>query len=133
MSWTIGRYLPIVHDMRRKPGQLLALEVDILTAAMDLRGSGDGRFHGYQIAKLLATESGARRLTSHGTLYKALGRLEAAGLLSSDWEDASVAAAQGRPRRRLYELTGAAESALTSQRGTTVDPRVVGRAAWGLS
>jgi len=46
---------------------------------------------------------GSRSLTAHGTLYKALGRLEEFGLLTSRWEDA--AAAEGRPRRRLYELT----------------------------
>ena len=49
-------------------------------------------------------QSGSRALTAHGTLYKALGRLEERGLLTSAWEDA--AAAEGRPRRRLYELTG---------------------------
>jgi len=50
------------------------------------------------------SRSGSRALTGHGTLYKALGRLEEFGLLSSRWEDA--AAPEGRPRRRLYELTG---------------------------
>ena len=45
-----------------------------------------------------------RSLTAHGTLYKALARLEDLGLLTSRWED--VAATEGRPRRRLYELTG---------------------------
>jgi DNA-binding PadR family transcriptional regulator len=119
--------------MRRKPGQLVALEVDILTAALDLRGSSNGRFYGFQIAKVLACESGAQGLTAHGTLYKALSRLETAGLLSSDWEDASVAAAQGRPRRRLYEVTGAAETVLATQRRTVVDPPMGGRPAWGLS
>ena len=49
-------------------------------------------------------QRGSRALTGHGTLYKALGRLEAFGLLSSRWE--AAAAAEGRPRRRLYELTG---------------------------
>jgi DNA-binding PadR family transcriptional regulator len=49
-------------------------------------------------------QSGSRSLTSHGTLYKALGRLEELGLLTSRWEDA--AAVEGRPRRRLYALTG---------------------------
>lgn len=119
--------------MRRKPGQLLALEVDILTTALDLRAGGEERFHGFRIAKVLSAGSGATNLTAHGTLYKALGRLEGAGLLTSDWEDASVAAAHGRPRRRLYALTGTAESAVTAHRGTTVDPRVSGRAAWGLT
>lgn len=40
-----------------------------------------------------------------GTVYPALARLEQAGWLASRWEtiDPHVA---GRPRRRLYELTG---------------------------
>ena len=62
-------------------------------------------------------QRGSRSLTAHGTLYKALGRLEEFGLLASRWEDA--AAAEGRPRRRLYELTGqgaqAAERALAGR------------------
>ena len=33
-------------------------------------------------------QSGSRSLTGHGTLYKALGRLEEFGLLTSRWEDA---------------------------------------------
>ena len=58
-------------------------------------------------------QRGSRSLTAHGTLYKALGRLEEFGLLASHWEDA--AAAEGRPRRRLYELTG--EGARVAERG----------------
>lgn len=40
-----------------------------------------------------------------GTLYPILDRLESQGWLTSHWEtgDPSV---KGRPRRRLYELTG---------------------------
>jgi DNA-binding PadR family transcriptional regulator len=49
-------------------------------------------------------QQGSRSLTAHGTLYKALGRLEELGLLASSWED--PADVGGRPRRRLYELTG---------------------------
>ncbi len=64
-------------------------------------------------------QSGSRSLTAHGTLYKALGRLEEFGLLSSHWEDAETA--EGRPRRRLYELTGqgarVAEQALADKAG----------------
>jgi len=53
----------------------------------------------------------ARRLTAHGTLYKALGRMQTAGLLASRWESADSAADDGRPRRRLYEVTGAGAQA----------------------
>jgi PadR family transcriptional regulator, regulatory protein PadR len=47
-------------------------------------------------------------------LYKALQRLEEAGLLASQWEDPDIAVAEGRPRRRLYEVTGAGERALAA-------------------
>lgn len=40
-----------------------------------------------------------------GTIYPALRRLEAAGFVHSDWEDAERAQKAGRPRRRYYRLT----------------------------
>ena len=43
-----------------------------------------------------------------GTLYPILARLERAGWLSSEWEDVEPERA-GRPRRRLYRLTGQGE------------------------
>lgn len=89
---------------RRKKGALLPLEVDILTAGLAMRRGGGGAFHGFELARQMAT-GGERGLTAHGTLYKALGRLEDWGLLESRWEEAESAAAEGRPRRRLYELT----------------------------
>jgi PadR family transcriptional regulator, regulatory protein PadR len=89
---------------RRKPGTLLPLEDEILAAAMSMPPSGQATFHGFGLAQTMREQSGARSLTGHGTLYKALSRLEEFGLLTSRWEDA--AAAEGRPRRRLYELTG---------------------------
>jgi DNA-binding PadR family transcriptional regulator len=88
----------------RKPGTLLPIEVDILTAALDVHRAGRATFHGFGLAQALRERSGSRSLTAHGTLYKALGRLEELGLLASTWEDEP--AAEGRPRRRLYELTG---------------------------
>ena len=87
---------------RRKPGTLLPLEAEILATALALDGAS---FHGFGLARTMRERSGSRSLTAHGTLYKALGRLEELGLLSSRWEDPAEAAA-GRPRRRLYELTG---------------------------
>ena len=100
--------------MRRKPGTLLPIEVDILDAGLELRRAGGARFHGFQLAKQIADHAGPRPLTAHGTLYKALQRLEEAGLLESQWEDPNIAAAEGRPRRRLYEVTGAGERALAA-------------------
>ncbi len=69
-----------------------------------MAGSGETTFHGFGLAKVIREQTGSRSLTAHGTLYKALGRLEEFGLLTSRWED--PAAVEGRPRRRLYELTG---------------------------
>jgi DNA-binding PadR family transcriptional regulator len=88
----------------RKPGTLLPLEADILTTALSMHRAGRPTFHGFGLAQTMREERGSRSLTAHGTLYKALGRLEDLGLLTSRWED--TAAAEGRPRRRLYELTG---------------------------
>ncbi len=89
---------------RRKPGTLLPLETEILGVALAMLRSGQGSFHGFGLAHAMREHSGSRALTGHGTLYKALGRLEEFGLLRSSWEDAK--AVEGRPRRRLYELTG---------------------------
>jgi PadR family transcriptional regulator PadR len=89
---------------RRKPDTLLPLEIEILAVALSMLRSGQAAFHGFGLAQTMREQSGSRALTGHGTLYKALSRLEQFGLLTSRWEDA--AAAQRRPRRRLYELTG---------------------------
>ena len=40
-----------------------------------------------------------------GTIYPALARLEQAGWVSSYWEDVDPSVV-GRPKRRLYRLTG---------------------------
>lgn len=87
----------------RKPGTLLPLETEILHVALAMLRSGHRTFHGFGLAHAMREQAGSRALTAHGTLYKALGRLEEFGLVTSDWEDA--AAVEGRPRRRLYELT----------------------------
>jgi DNA-binding PadR family transcriptional regulator len=106
---------------RRKPGTLVPLEAEILEAALAMRRSGHATFHGFGIAHAMREQRGSRSLTAHGTLYKALGRLEGFGLLASRWEDA--AAAEGRPRRRLYELTGqGAQAAERALAGRTVAP-----------
>ena len=109
---------------RRKPGTLLPLETEILEAALSMRGAGPGTFHGFGLAQTMREQTGSRALTGHGTLYKALGRLEEFGLLTSRWEDAD--AAEGRPRRRLYELTGQGAQAAERARAGHAD-RAAGR------
>jgi PadR family transcriptional regulator PadR len=88
---------------RRKPGTLLPLETEILEVALSLLRADQATFHGFGLAQMMREQTGSRSLTGHGTLYKALSRLEEFGLLTSRWEDGE--AAGGRPRRRLYELT----------------------------
>lgn len=100
--------------MRRKAGALVPLEAAIITAGLRLEREGTREFHGFAIAKRLVSGGDARALTSHGTLYKALDRLETAGFLESTWEDPALAMADGRPRRRLYRVTAAGAVALTN-------------------
>jgi DNA-binding PadR family transcriptional regulator len=88
----------------RKPGTLLPLEADIVIAAVLEHRAGQTTFHGFGLARTIQEQTGSRSLTAHGTLYKALNRLEELGLLTSEWEDPAEAVA-GRPRRRLYQLT----------------------------
>ena len=58
-----------------------------------------GAAHGYAIIKALRERSGELLNLPDGTLYPALHRLEAAGLLESDWS------AEGGRRKRVYALT----------------------------
>jgi DNA-binding PadR family transcriptional regulator len=109
--------------MRRKAGTLVPLELAICTAAADLRRQGTEEFHGYLIAKEITEHADSRLLTAYGTLYRALSRLEAMGLLSSRWEDAMVAADQNRPRRRFYSLTAAGDEAVTEAERMAAEKR----------
>ena len=106
--------------MRRKEGVLLPIEVSILDAGLRARRRGVEEFHGFRLAQEIGERDGTRTLTAHGTLYKALGRLETAGLLESRWEDPDIGAAEGRPRRRLYRVTLVGAGAL-AEAGTAAD------------
>lgn len=127
----MGSYLPIIAAMRRKPGSLLPIELAILEAAIRLRMEGAARFHGFLIAKEIKERQEARLLTAHGTLYKALDRLQRLGMLESQWEDPIVAAQADRPRRRLYWVTAAGEAALVPAAETA--PRPVAQPRRGLA
>ena len=101
--------------MKRKPGRLLPLEEAICRCAAALRRES-GEFHGYEIARRVADEDDHRWLTAYGTLYRALGRLEAMGMLESRWEDPESSARERRPGRRLYRLTAEGEAAVREAR-----------------
>ena len=102
--------------MRRKTGALVPLELAICSAAALLARDGTREFHGYELAKTLGDVADTRLLTAYGTLYRALGRLEAMGLLQSRWEDPQIPARENRPGRRLYVLTAAGEAAAQEAR-----------------
>lgn len=77
----------------------------LLLAALE-----SGPLHGYAVIEALRDGSSGHFDLPTGTVYPALHRLEAAGLVRSGW---SVVA--GR-RRRTYELTRAGRTALAGQR-----------------
>lgn len=108
--------------MRRKADTVLPIEMSILEAGIDLRRHGVPEFHGFLIAKEMKEREDARLLTAHGTLYKALDRMEKAGLLESRWEDPLIAAEENRPRRRLYRVTVIGEGALAKARAARPQP-----------
>lgn len=71
---------------------------------MILRAVRDGHRHGADI--MAATREGG------GTVYKVLRRLEERALIQGKWEDAAIAEAERRPRRRYYKLTRAGDAEL---------------------
>ena len=85
-----------------------------MTIGIERDADGSPDFHGFALADEL-TKADPRRLLGHGTLYKALARLEREGLLVSRWEEID-AAVEGRPRRRLYRVTASASGALAHSR-----------------
>lgn len=65
--------------------------------ALVLRAVAAGYRYGFDVMDACALPS--------GTIYPALRRLDKAGLLESSWEEEDEAHSDGRPRRRIYELT----------------------------
>jgi DNA-binding PadR family transcriptional regulator len=87
--------------------------------AEELKGHLDGlilsvvsseSLHGYAVIESLKQRSGGSLTLPEGTVYPALHRLEADGLLKSEWSTAS-----GR-RRRVYSITRRGERELGASR-----------------
>lgn len=92
--------------------------------AEDLKGNLDGMLlavlntgpmHGYAVVESLRERSEGRVNLPSGTVYPALHRLEAGGLVSSRWETA------GGRRRRVYEITAAGVRSLQDSRANWRD------------
>ena len=69
-----------------------------------------GPRHGYAVIEALRETTGGRLDLPTGTIYPALHRLQAAGLIQGRW---SVV---GGRRRRTYQLTAKGRRALSDQR-----------------
>lgn len=103
--------------MKRRNGELVPNEVRIIGTALLLGRSADW-FHGYELLTAVEEQEGGPLLNST-TLYRALRRLEALGLLVSEWEQEDA----GR-RRRFYRLTDEGKSAAQEAvRGVATDRR----------
>jgi transcriptional regulator len=86
-------------------GEALKGHLDmLLLAALESRPA-----HGYALVETLRLRSGGTFDLPEGTLYPALHRLENAGLVASEWSEAS-----GR-RRRVYQLTAKGRSSLVEK------------------
>lgn len=88
-------------NRERLKGHLDLLLLSVLAA---------GPAHGYAIISALRARSAGTFDLPEGTVYPALHRLEAAGLLASSWADND-----GR-KRRVYALTTKGATALTAER-----------------
>ncbi|HEY6278296.1 MAG TPA: helix-turn-helix transcriptional regulator [Streptosporangiaceae bacterium] len=87
-------------DSEKLKGNLDLLLLSVLAA---------GPGHGYSVISRLRERSEGAFDLPEGTMYPALHRLEAAGLLASTWDQAA-----GR-RRRIYRLTAAGQESLSDQ------------------
>ncbi|GAA2084106.1 hypothetical protein GCM10009840_20970 [Pseudolysinimonas kribbensis] len=88
--------------MPRRSASLL--ELRILDRGLQLETPTHG-FYGFALARALRDVEDSSSLVGHGTIYKALIRMESAGLLAAEWEDPLLAAASSRPRRKEYRIT----------------------------
>ena len=87
-------------------GELLKGNLDLLLLAI----LADGPAHGYAVVAQLRRRSDSVLDLPEGTIYPALHRLEAAGLLTSRWSTEA-----GR-RRRTYSLSRRGRAALEERR-----------------
>lgn len=86
-------------------GETLKGHLDLLLLAVLQNGPA----HGYAIIETLRRRSAEVFDLPEGTIYPALHRLEAQGLLASDWSDDT-----GR-RKRVYRLTPRGHEALSQR------------------
>ena len=91
--------------MTRKEMQAATLSYN---GALVLQAMTQGNQYGFEIMRIVGLPS--------GTVYPLLRRLEAAGLVSSNWEEEREAHADRRPARRYYRATEKGDVALADAR-----------------
>jgi PadR family transcriptional regulator len=111
--------------MRRKPGDLLPIEAEILRIAIKLVEQGTPDFHGWQMGEYLEDE--AHRATGFGSLYRTLNRLHSRGYLGSRWVPPEK---EGLPPRRFYQITEEGARAYQTARRTPVSGKFVPKFAF---
>ena len=94
----------MAEDLRR---ELLKGVTEVLLLAV----LADGPAYGYGLARTIDERSGGYFTLSQGTLYPALARLQAAGLIVGEWRPG---ASPGKPRR-YYALTEAGHRELAGR------------------
>ncbi len=77
-------------------------------ATLVLQAIVQGHRYGFEIMRAAHLKS--------GTVYPLLRRLEAAGMVASEWEEPTDAHDEGRPPRRYYAATRAGRAALADAR-----------------
>jgi DNA-binding PadR family transcriptional regulator len=75
-----------------------------LSATVVLQAVANGYGYGFDVMDTTGLPS--------GTVYPALRRMEAAGLVRSKWESAAVAQREQRPPRKYYDITRSGQLAL---------------------
>jgi len=75
-----------------------------LSATVVLQAVANGYGYGFDVMDATGLPS--------GTVYPALRRMEASGLVRSKWENAAVAQREQRPPRKYYDITRSGQLAL---------------------
>src|SRR5919206_1259210 len=96
--------MPPIGDQELKKGSAELLILSLLEARPR---------HGYELSKMIETESGGAIVFRVASLYPLLYRLEKRGWIAGRWVEKA-----GQRRRRYYRLTQPGARVLASQRDT---------------
>src|SRR6266702_3142676 len=91
----------------------MALEHAILVSLAERASSG------YELARRFDKSIGQFWTATHQQVYKVLARMESAG-----WVEATVVEQDGRPDKKVYDLTGEGRAELAAWIAQPADPEV---------